>query len=412
MLNLNQVTANLNKIVDNSEHQISCKDLEEKVRLLIFRDLFRLGWSWQTINDNIVCSPPEFYDKAIIKKAMSIKREEILKNNADWIDEHIHLAKENLADGIDVMRSKIKPVIEVCKTPKQHATFRIFRYYWSSPYSEYVGRRIKLLIRDAGLPNKPVIGIAALGSPIIHIPERDDFIGWDIKTRTDNLNYTMDAYVIGALPPYNYLLGGKLISYILASKEVRNIYENKYRDKLTLISGRKMNKLAGLFTTSLYGRSSQYNRLKFNNDLLYQPIGETKGYGTLHLTKETFSAMQEYLISKGVDISNRFGSGPIWTVRVIRKAGDLLNFNSRFLLKHSFKRNIYFIPYGSKAVEFLNGETKQIRYFNYSKKELVDFWKERWLNMRKENPDIIEKVVNFNPNDFEINTGRKTGLNK
>lgn len=407
MLNLSQITENLNEIVNNSELEINCKDLEEKVRLLIFRDLFRLGWSWQIIDNSIVCSPPEFYDKAIIKKAMSIKREEILENNSDWIEKHIHLAKENLADGIDVMRSKIKPVIEECKTQKQHDIFRIFRYYWSSPYSEYVGRRIRLLIRDAGLPNKPVIGIAALGSPIIHIPERDDFVGWDLKTRTENLNYTMDAYVIGALPPYNHLLGGKLMSYILASKEVRKIYERKYKDKLTLISGRKRSKLVGLFTTSLYGRSAQYNRLKFNDELLYNPIGETKGYGTLHLTKETFSAMQDYLISKGFNLSNRFGSGPIWTMRVIQKAGALLNFDPDFLLKHSFKRGIYFIPYANNALKFLNGETKRVKYFNYSKKELVDFWKKRWFNMRKENPEIIERVVNFNPNDFEIIRGSK-----
>jgi hypothetical protein len=403
MLNLSQITENLNEIVNNSELEINCKDLEEKVRLLIFRDLFQLGWSWQTIDNSIVCSPPEFYDKAIIKKAMSIKREELVENNSEWIDKHIHLAKENLANGIDVMRSKIKPIIEECKTQKQHDIFRIFRYYWSSPYSEYVGRRIKLLIRDAGLPNKPVIGIAALGSPIIHIPERDDFVGWNLKTRTENLNYTMDAYVIGALPPYNHLLGGKLISYILASKEVRKIYEKKYKDKLTLISGRKQSKLVGLFTTSLYGRSAQYNRLKFNDKLLYKPIGETRGYGTLHLTKETFSAMQEYLISNGFNLSNRFGSGPIWTMRVIQKAGALLNFDPDFLLKHSFKRGIYFIPYADNALEYLNGETKRIKYFNYSKKELIEYWKERWFNIRKQNPEIIKKVVSFNPKDFDIN---------
>ena len=92
----------------------------------------------------------------------------------------------------------------------------------------------------------------------------------------------MDAYVIGALPPYNYLLGGKLISYLLASKEVRQIYERKYKDKLTLIDKRKSHQLAGIFTTSLYGRSSQYNRLKYDGRLLYNKIGETKGFGTLH----------------------------------------------------------------------------------------------------------------------------------
>ena len=93
----------------------------------------------------------------------------------------------------------------------------------------------------------------------------------------------MDAYVIGALPPYNYLLGGKLISYLLTSNEVRNIYKNKYKNHITLINKRKADDLVCLFTTSLYGKSSQYNRLKFNDQLIYQPIGETKGYGTLEM---------------------------------------------------------------------------------------------------------------------------------
>jgi len=41
------------------------------------------------------------------------------------------------------------------------------------------------------------------------IPARDTWIGWDRKARTRNLVYTMDAYVLGALPPYNHILGGK-----------------------------------------------------------------------------------------------------------------------------------------------------------------------------------------------------------
>src|SRR5436305_6758804 len=116
--------------------------------------------------------------------------------------------QQNLASGEEVLRSAIKPVIEVCESKKQQDLFRILRYYWSSPYSEYVGRRIRLIMRDAALPSRPVIGIAALGSPIIHIPERDEWIGWDKVTRTKNLIYTMDAYVIGAIPLYKYLLGG------------------------------------------------------------------------------------------------------------------------------------------------------------------------------------------------------------
>ena len=333
---------------------------------------------------------------------MSFKRDEIISKHRKWIDKNIQYARKNLANGIDVLNSKIDPIIEVCETEKQHRLFRILRYYWSSPYSEYVGRRIKLIIRDRALPNKPVIGIAALGSPIIHIPERDDFIGWDKKTRTKNLIYTLDAYVIGALPPYNYLLGGKLISYILASNEVREIYRKKYQGQVTLTEKRIANKLVGIFTTSLYGNSSQYNRLKFNDELLYQPIGQTKGFGTLHLSEETIHLMIRFLKSKGVVVGHKFGDGPSWVMRVIRSAGELLGFDSDFLLKHSFKRNIYFIPLASEFKAFLNGETKQPKFKNYSKNDLVQFWRDRWLENRKKNIDAVANVLGFHSNDFLI----------
>jgi hypothetical protein len=37
---------------------IQCENLEEKVRLLIFRDLFRLNWTADFSNDCIQVSPP------------------------------------------------------------------------------------------------------------------------------------------------------------------------------------------------------------------------------------------------------------------------------------------------------------------------------------------------------------------
>jgi hypothetical protein len=379
--------------------------LEEQVVNSIRRDLERLNWKFKLPtkkNSYPTLVPPESYDKETIKSSMSFKRDEIIVKHRKWIDKNIEFARNNLANGIDVLNSEIDPIIEVCETEKQHRLFRMLRYYWSSPYSEYVGRRIKLIIRDRALPNKPVIGIAALGSPIIHIPERDDFIGWDKETRTKNLIYTLDAYVIGALPPYNYLLGGKLISYILASNEVREIYRKKYQGQVTLTEKRIANKLVGIFTTSLYGSSSQYNRMKFGDELLYKPIGQTKGFGTLHLSEETIQLMIKLLKSKGVVVGHKFGDGPSWVMRVIRSAGELLGFDSDFLLKHSFKRNIYFVSLASEFKAFLNGETKQPRFKNYSKNDLVQFWKTRWLENRKKNVDAVTNVLDFNPSDFKI----------
>lgn len=379
--------------------------IEEKVINSIRRDLERLNWKFKLPskkNSYPTLVPPDNYDKETIKRSMSFKRDEIIDKHKKWIDDNIEFARKQLAIGTDVLTSVIDPIIEVCETRQQHKLFRLLRYYWSSPYSEYVGRRIKLIIRDRALPNKPVIGIAALGSPIIHIPERDDFIGWDKDTRTKNLIYTLDAYVIGALPPYNYLLGGKLISYILASNEIREIYRKKYQGKVTLTEKRVANKLVGIFTTSLYGNSSQYNRMKYGNELLYIPIGQTKGFGTLHLSEETILLMIELLKSKGINVGHKFGDGPSWVMRVIRTAGDILGFDSDFLLKHSFKRNIYFVPLAKEYKAFLNGQTKQPFFNNYTKNDLVDYWKERWLNKRKQNIDIIDKVLEFKPEDFKI----------
>lgn len=330
------------------KNSIIVDDSKQKVVLLILRDLMRLNWSVRFESERILVSPPDKYDKSVIKQSMAVRREEVIKDNIRWIDNHIDLARANLANGTDAITSKIRPMIEVCRTQKQHDLFRMFRYYWSSPYSEYVGRRIKILVRDSALPTFPVIGIAALGSPIIHIPERDNWIGWDKDIRTQNLNFTMDAYVIGAMPPYNYLLGGKLISYVLASREVREIFESKYASSI-------YNRIAGIFTTSLYGRSSQYNRLRTKDRLLYRPIGSTKGFGTLHLTNETFAAMNDYLKSQNVIVGNRFGDGPSWSMRVIRSAGSLLGFDADFLLRHSFKRSIYFVSLANDSKEFLRG---------------------------------------------------------
>ena len=391
---------NLDRI--HSDNLIETKDSEERVKLLLVRDLFRLNWSIEKSRNKLVISPPGYYNKEIIRQSMSVLRQEILRKNREWIEKHIDLAKNNLAQGKDVLKSEISPRIEICKTQKQHNLFRIFRYYWSSPYSEYVGRRIRLLIRDDGIDNSPIIGIAALGSSIIHIPDRDRWISWDKETRTNNIVYTMDAYVLGALPPYNYLLGGKLVSYILASNEVRKIYKEKYRRKMTIIRRRKASDWVCIFTTSLYGNSSQYNRLKFKNRLLYIPIGHTSGYGTLHISNETFFAMQQLLEKRGVMETNRFGDGPNWRMRIIRSASDVIGFNSNILLQHSFRRGIYAVPLAKNFRSFLLGKTDKPIYYNLPMRTLVKFWRERWLNMRKRNINVIDKILSFKPEDFGV----------
>ena len=387
---------------NHADFVVGTRSAEERVKLLIVRDLLQLGWEISFKTDRVHITPPACYDKRVVRASMQIKREVSLSKYGNWIKEHAHLGSENLADGTEVWQSEIDPLIEVCKTQEQLNIFRFFRFYWSSPYSEYVGRRIKLLIRDNALPRKPLIGIAALGSSIVHIPDRDSWVNWNTESRTKNLVYTMDAYVLGALPPYNHILGGKLVSYLMASTEVRKAFERKYRAIVTKISRRTANRLACIFTTSLYGKSSQYNRVKYNGALLYIPIGQTKGYGTLHLTDETFEAMRDLLRQRNVLVPNRFGDGPVWRMRVIRTAADLLKFDSDFLLRHSFQRAIYAVPLAQNTKEFLQGKNERLKYLNYSVADLTAHWKERWLKPRKNNVEVKASVINFRAKNFVI----------
>lgn len=389
------------QLVSQEEHST-----EEQVQILLMRDLTRLGWRLRS-NPNIPnvfeFAPPDTYDKRVTRQTMAYARNQIIDDNKDWIETHLPLARKNLAHGRDVLKSPITPRFEVCRTQKARDLFRMYRYYWSSPYSEYVGRRIRLLIRDDGIKGSPVIGIAALGSSIIHIPDRDNWIGWDLKTRTNRIIFMMDAYVLGALPPYNHLLGGKLMAYLLASNELRSIFSQKYTGVTTIIKERQAQDMVLIVTTSLYGRnSSQYNRLKYGNQLLYQPIGETAGFGTLHISNDTFRAMRQLLVESDRDISHVFGNGANWRLRVIKRACELMGMDSETILNHSFKRGLFAVTLAHNWQEFLNGDELVPNYRDLPMNDLVNHWKDRWFEMRKKNELVVQRVKDFSPNDFGI----------
>jgi hypothetical protein len=57
--------------------------------------------------------------------------------------------------------------------------WRYFRHTWSNSYATVPGRTMQILVRDAAIDSHPVIGIAALASPVVQIAARDRWIGWD-----------------------------------------------------------------------------------------------------------------------------------------------------------------------------------------------------------------------------------------
>jgi Domain of unknown function (DUF4338) len=69
--------------------------------------------------------------------------------------------------------------------------WRYARHFWSIPYQSTPGRNLFYLIRDAALPERPLIGIGALGNPVLGLAKRDDHFGWSangLERRLPDLN--------------------------------------------------------------------------------------------------------------------------------------------------------------------------------------------------------------------------------
>lgn len=124
----------------------------------------------------------------------------------------------------EVLRNIIDPYIQVVDEGRCEYTqlelkeiWRYFRYTWVNPYNSVPGRNIWFLIRDRAAQNHPVIGIAALGSSIVQMTDRDKWIGWDSKTFIRYLRQNSDQkWAKWIEQSYQQLLNGIYIQDFLA----------------------------------------------------------------------------------------------------------------------------------------------------------------------------------------------------
>jgi hypothetical protein len=306
---------------------------------------------------------PPALDKVGYRAIHAHQRAEKLRQNREWLSGKVESLGHYFASGGDIDVIGMRPRLElVAKETWQSDLFRLAGLYWQIPISEGYGRRLRFLIWDDS--NKKLIGLLALGDAVFNLRARDEFVGWDHKRRGKALVHLMDAYVLGALPPYNALLGGKLVASLIRTREIVDVFAKRYRDARGVISGVKKNaRLAAVTTTSALGRSSIYNRVKLNGYLLLQPIGFTSGWGHFHISDALFEDLRGFLKFKGDRYASAFkyGNGPNWRIRVIRRALTLLDMDPD-LIRHGFTREVFVCPIAKNAVQFLRGDHTRIRY--------------------------------------------------
>ncbi len=447
--------------------------------------------------------------------------------------------------------------------------WRYFRHTWSNQYTSTPGRTMAVLVRDRAAPMHPVIGIAALGSPVVQIKERDAWIGWhpaaflenateapsprlgewlrrvvttaiseiytdDLiteevvhlaelrepsastlarlheyaseqrklhhryvraqehkgngaprrgqdraehwiaksqthlfrskralalaemlrarlaidrhlgptptgaevaalledregkraalkilrKAKADRVGIAMaDITVCGAVPPYNAILGGKLVAMLSASPEIVDAYRERYLDAESEIASSmaarpivRPAQLVFLGTTSLYGVcSSQYNRVRVpaerlggraGEEIRYRELGRSEAFGTSQYSSATVEALVRLVhhSNGGQRVNSIFGEGVSPKLRKVREGLEALRFPTEHLLRHGRRRIVYGVTLVRNTREFLLGLEDTPDYlFSLTGADATaavsEWWRERWLSPRIERHHVLEEVA-------------------
>lgn len=129
-------------------------------------------------------------------RAFIKKMEKPRLRNGAWVsifslirdgDELAKSLEEAAQTGEPLVPQAICPYLQVVSDADQKCAFtgfklldvwRYFRHTWSMPYNSVPGRSMVVLVRDAAAPNHPIMGIAGLGSSVVQMSARDNWIGW------------------------------------------------------------------------------------------------------------------------------------------------------------------------------------------------------------------------------------------
>ena len=321
-------------------------------------------------------------DKDVIRAIHSSQRQERLSSSEQFLSQRAPTLFKYFASGREVDPEAIEPVLErVHAGSWQAELFRLASLTWSIPVSNGYGRRLRYLVWDGH--NEKLIGLIAIGDPVFNLAVRDKLIGWDAHGRGERLVNIMDAYVLGALPPYNMLLGGKMVACLVRSREFYDAFAVSYGGTMGIISGKeKKAHLLAVTTSSSMGRSSVYNRLKLDERPYFESIGYTCGWGHFHIPDSLFLELREYLrtIDHPYADQHQFGQGPNWRLRTTRAALTALGGFRNDLLRHGIKREVFYCRLADNATRLLRtGKGRPDLSSLLSARRVAELAMERWI---------------------------------
>jgi hypothetical protein len=347
-----------------------------KLKRLIIGSLKAQGF--RVRGDEIL--PPRDLDKAKIRELHTTAVIHRIEVSREGLVRHEPRLLKRLASGAELDPANIRPrLIEVEPNSEDELLFRYAALHWSIPVSSGYGRRIRFLVVDE--QNEKLIGLFGLGDPVFSLAARDRWVGWDKEMRRERLRNVMDAFVLGAVPPYSSLLCGKLVALLLTSREVRQAFRRKYGGAESVITRRPSDgQLALVATTSALGRSSLYSRVRYRERVLYESVGYTRGSGEFHFANGLYSALTSYaqLHCEPTAKHTAWGTGFRNRREVVRKALKELGLSAEWVY-HGIQREVFVVPMAQNTQHFLRGEHSELQWFEQSTDDLFKWFRERWL---------------------------------
>ena len=365
------------------EDTVPAETERETLRAFVLRSLKEQGYDVEGPRP----TPPTITSKDDLRALHAPSVAHRLERAAGELRRYEDRLIKHIARGDEIDPERIRPeLVPVTRGSHEERLFRYASLHWSIPVSSGYGRRLRFLVVDAH--NEKLIGIIGLGDPVFNVGVRDRWIGWDFTARKERLQQVMDAFVIGAVPPYSQLLMGKLVAMLLVSRDVQAAFAAKYGQQMSRIANRPLaDRLALVTTTSALGRSSLYNRLALDGRRLFISAGFTEGYGEFHFTNGVYGAISQYAreVCQPTERNALWGGGVGFRNRreVIRKSLMSLGLTSE-MVYHGIQRELFVVPIASNAAEYLRGQHTRLRPKTYTLKELFGNFRERWLLPRAE----------------------------
>ena len=203
---------------------LSSSDLAPTVRfsatLRVLRDLVFQGWTLREDDEGLILDSPgwetvriddpepekeqlrrsfafvreaQLHQPATLEFITSIERRGVASLFADGNE----LANRLTQQGVDSITPELELIQPGARDPKSglllQDIWRYARHYWSIPYQSTPGRNMFYLIRDAAVDDRPLVGIAALGNPVLGLAQRDEFFGWSARGLRTGLKGMSDA---------------------------------------------------------------------------------------------------------------------------------------------------------------------------------------------------------------------------